>query len=54
MRRRERLGPRQRTRFLQDGYLAVWGDLSQGMIADLLDALEEEGRNPSSAVPKPE
>ena len=54
MRRRERLSPRQRTKFLQDGYLVVWGDLTQGMIADLLDTLEEEGRNSSGEVNKPE
>ena len=54
MRRRERLSPRQRTKFLQDGYLLVWGDLTQGMITDLLDVLEEEEINPSGETSKPE
>ena len=42
MRKRERLSPAQRIRFLREGYLVVPGEFSRGMILDLLDALEEE------------
>jgi len=53
MRKTQRLHPTQRTWFLEDGFLVIQGTFSQGMIADLLDALDEEEYLPLPPVETP-